>query len=48
MEIGPKTYHNEKRPVPLDAFGQRYVRIFNKYPSRTDFEFQYKLINEQV
>ena len=47
MEIGP-TYHNKKSPVPLDAFAQRYVRTFNKHPSKEDFQYQNKLINEQV
>lgn len=46
MEIDP-TNHN-RRPVPLDAFAQRYISIFNRYPSQDDFQFHNNLINEQV
>jgi hypothetical protein len=33
--------------VTLDAFAERYFRTFNKYPSKGDFQFQYKLIIKQ-
>ena len=48
MEMGPTTYQKKKSPVPLDAFAQRYVQTFNKYPSKEDFHFQNELINEKV
>ena len=44
MEISPTT----KCPLPLDAFQQRYIGAFNRYPSQEDFRFQNKKINEQV
>ena len=47
MEICP-TYHNKKCPVPLDAFQQRYIRAFNRYPSKEDFIFQNELIHKKV
>ena len=47
MEIEPTTNHS-RRPVPLDAFAQRYINIFNRYPSHEDFQFHNKLINDQV
>jgi hypothetical protein len=48
MEIGPTIYHNRKSPVNLEAFADRYVRTFNKYPSKKDFQFQIELFNKQV
>jgi hypothetical protein len=40
MEIGTTTHHNKRCPVPLDAFQQRYIHAFNRYPSQEDFIFQ--------
>lgn len=46
MKISPTS--PKKHPVPLDAFGQRYIKAFNKYPSHEDFQFQKELIHKQV